>query len=306
MNEKKTLETNLDPEVEKIRDQIINKIGDKPLDEVNKIIKKLLMENMDETMRLAALAARVKIIRGKISLLYDNKVKINEKNVTQEKKFDKPIEEPKDNKWVRLKMLEACEVNGKQIDKDVILDVKEEDSKLLIEAKKAELVDDDVIEKEKPKQKIEEMHDKKEESLKSQMKQDIQTEKKENTENPANKNLQESSKGNEETENKIEAENKNETEKKNLMDQHLEKDSKFNDEVGKTKDVEAEESQKDKVQETDKSQTDGIKDNKEAKIEEDKEAKTEEVKEAKIEENKEVIRDETKDNTEEGKPEQKS
>ena len=34
--------------------------------------------------------------------------------------------------------------------------------------------------------------------------------------------------------------------------------------------------------------------------------KTEEVKEAKIEENKEVIREETKDNTEEGKPEQKS
>ena len=77
MNEKNELNTNLDPEVEKIRDQIISKIGNKPLDEVNQIIKKLLMENMDETMRLAALAARVKIIRGKISLLYDNKIEIN-------------------------------------------------------------------------------------------------------------------------------------------------------------------------------------------------------------------------------------
>ena len=37
-------------------------------------------------------------------------------------------------------MLEAGEVNGKQIDKDVILDVKEEDSKILINAKKAEIV----------------------------------------------------------------------------------------------------------------------------------------------------------------------
>ena len=41
MNEKNVLNTNLDPEVEKIRDQIISKIGDKPLDEVNQIIKKL-------------------------------------------------------------------------------------------------------------------------------------------------------------------------------------------------------------------------------------------------------------------------
>ena len=40
MNEKNELNTNLDPEVEKIRDQIISKIGDKPLEEVNKIIKK--------------------------------------------------------------------------------------------------------------------------------------------------------------------------------------------------------------------------------------------------------------------------
>ena len=40
MNEKNELNTNLDPEVEKIRDQIISKIGDKHLDEVNQIIKK--------------------------------------------------------------------------------------------------------------------------------------------------------------------------------------------------------------------------------------------------------------------------
>ena len=138
MNEKNELNTNLDPEVEKIRDQIISKIGDKPLEEVNKIIKKLLMENMDETMRLAALAARVKIIRGKISLLYDNKIELNKPKQPAKKKSDeKPI--IKEEKWVRIKMLESGEVNGKQIDKDVILDVKEEDSKILINAKKAEI-----------------------------------------------------------------------------------------------------------------------------------------------------------------------
>merc|ERR1712070_1035563 len=114
MNEKNVLNTNLDPEVEKIRDQIISKIGDKPLDEVNQIIKKLLMENMDETMRLAALAARVKIIRSKISLLYDDKMEINKPKTKQPAK-ETPVEKPntKEEKWVRIKMLESGEVNGK-------------------------------------------------------------------------------------------------------------------------------------------------------------------------------------------------
>ena len=141
MTENRTFETNLDPEVEKIRDQIISKIGDKPLEEVNKIIKKLLMENMDETMRLAALAARVKIIRGKIALLYDRKVQIKPNLKTKIPTEEKIIESKRnETRWVRIKMLEAGEVNGKQIDKDVILDVKEEDSKILIDAKKAEII----------------------------------------------------------------------------------------------------------------------------------------------------------------------
>ena len=42
MDEKNAFNTDLDPEVIKIRDKIISKIGDKPLEEVNSIIKKLL------------------------------------------------------------------------------------------------------------------------------------------------------------------------------------------------------------------------------------------------------------------------
>ena len=51
MNEKNNLETDLDPEVIKVRDKIISKIGDKPLEEVNTIIKKLLNEQMDEVKK---------------------------------------------------------------------------------------------------------------------------------------------------------------------------------------------------------------------------------------------------------------
>ena len=137
MNEKNNLENDLDPEVIKVRDKLITKIGDKPLEEVNSIIKKLLNEQMDEVTRIGALAARLKIIRSKIDLLYERKVKINKEPVvkpTNDKKEDKVSSE---EQWVRVKMLEIGDVNGKQIDKGVVLDVKEEDAQKLIDAKKA-------------------------------------------------------------------------------------------------------------------------------------------------------------------------
>ena len=211
MNEKNELNTNLDPEVEKIRDQIISKIGDKPLDEVNQIIKKLLMENMDETMRLAALAARVKIIRGKISLLYDNKIEIN-------KPKPKPVEQKsdektniKEEKWVRIKMLESGEVNGKQIDKDVILDVKEEDSKILINAKKAEIVVEKSEKSDKPDlTKKADIDPEKKASVKT----DNQEEAKESK---SDKNINEAEQNNEDTN------------KKDLLDKHAKKEEDSKD-----------------------------------------------------------------------------
>ena len=211
MNEKNELNTNLDPEVEKIRDQIISKIGDKPLDEVNQIIKKLLMENMDETMRLAALAARVKIIRGKISLLYDNKIEINKpkpKSVEQKSDEKTNIE---GEKWVRIKMLESGEVNGKQIDKDVVLDVKEEDSKILINAKKAEIV------VEKPEQANKPDLTKKAD-VDPEKKESVKTENKEKAkESKSDKNTNEAEQNNEDTN------------KKDLLDKHAKKEEDSKD-----------------------------------------------------------------------------
>ena len=106
MDEKNAFDSELDPEIIKVRDKIISKIGDKPLDEVNSIIKKLLNESMDEVTRLGALAARLKIIRSKIDLLYDRKVEIkpqNIKNPPQAK--EEKVEEKKkeEEKWVRIK-----------------------------------------------------------------------------------------------------------------------------------------------------------------------------------------------------------
>ena len=213
MNEKNELNTNLDPEVEKIRDQIISKIGDKPLDEVNQIIKKLLMENMDETMRLAALAARVKIIRGKISLLYDNKIEIN-----KPKPQPKPVQQKSDEKtniegekWVRIKMLESGEVNGKQIDKDVVLDVKEKDSKILINAKKAEIVVEKPEQANKPDlTKKADVDPEKKESVKTDNKEKAK-------ESKSDKNTNEAEQNNEDTN------------KKDLLDKHAKKEEDSKD-----------------------------------------------------------------------------
>ena len=58
MDDKITLNTELDPEVVKVRDKIISKIGDKPLDEVNSIIKKLLNDQSDEVTRLESFGSQ--------------------------------------------------------------------------------------------------------------------------------------------------------------------------------------------------------------------------------------------------------
>ena len=64
--------------------------------------------------------------------------------VQKEEKSEPLPEKSDDEKWVRVKMIETGEVNGKQIDKGVILDVKEEDGSKLVEAKKAEIVEENI------------------------------------------------------------------------------------------------------------------------------------------------------------------
>ena len=248
MNEKNNLENDLDPEVIKVRDKIITKIGDKPLEEVNSIIKKLLNEQMDEVTRIGALAARLKIIRSKIDLLYERKVKINKEPVskpTPEKKEDKVTVE---EQWVRVKMVETGDVNGKQIDKGVVLDVKEDDAQKLIDAKKA------ILDVEKPK-KEEPVESKTEETVESKTEEPVESKTEEKPESKAEqqselkteetvekKNDQEVAQENKATEKKEDSKEENSTGekkedqvgKKDLLELHKEKeDQKDSDEVDK-------------------------------------------------------------------------
>jgi len=178
------LNDELDPEIIKIRDKIISKIGNKPLDEVNEIIKKLLNDQMDENTRLGVLAARLKIIRQKIEMLYENKPRINVTPRVNSENIDK-VEEPNKNKvtkqkeeWIRVKLLEACDIEGKSIDKDVILDVKKSDGEKLIKSKKAEEVKNSETNNEDVKKDEKKEPEQKQKEIKSNSKKEEEKEKK--------------------------------------------------------------------------------------------------------------------------------
>ena len=178
------LNDELDPEIIKIRDKIITKIGNKPLDEVNEIIKKLLNDQMDENTRLGVLAARLKIIRQKIEMLYENKPRkratpqINQENINKVEEPNKNKEPKQKEEWIRVKLLEACDIDGKSIDKDVILDVKKSDGEKLIKSKKAEEVKNSETNNEDVKKDEKKEPEQKQKEIKSNSKKEEEKEKK--------------------------------------------------------------------------------------------------------------------------------
>ena len=68
---------NLAPEIIKMRDALLERIGDKPLNEVGQIVNEILLNETNNVNRLAALAARVKILKDKINKPEINYTEIN-------------------------------------------------------------------------------------------------------------------------------------------------------------------------------------------------------------------------------------
>ena len=138
----------LAPETIQVRDKIIDKFGDKPLVEMNEFVKNFLRSETDPLNRLGAMAARVFILRHRISIVAseeydDKKASINEvpeyqdqnsqsSNENSEKDFAKDLGE-----WVRLKITESSEINGVRFPEGVVIDVKNSDALRLLESKKA-------------------------------------------------------------------------------------------------------------------------------------------------------------------------
>ncbi len=139
----------LAPETIEVRDKIIDKFGDKPLIEMNEFVKNFLRSETDPLNRLGAMAARVYILRHRISIVASEKFDDKEALIT-EVKIEETDQKSKImegtaatefaedlGEWVRLRIVESSEVNGVRFPEGVIIDVKNSDALKLLESKKA-------------------------------------------------------------------------------------------------------------------------------------------------------------------------
>ena len=147
----------LSPTSIRVRDAIIEKFIDKSLDELNIFLTSALDTERDESKRIGILAARVYILRTRISKIIEfnqnsmipsiDDITPNEL-VNKLQPFDEPIisDEPlaKDinhlEEWNELLTLEDGEINGVRIPRGVAITVGRDDASRLIETGKAELI----------------------------------------------------------------------------------------------------------------------------------------------------------------------
>ena len=148
----------LAPETIKIRDALIEKFSDKPIEDLNIFIDDALIVEKDEFKRLGLLAARVHILRQRVLTLKafnrdDTMEKIPSVQLTPpgDQFLDPNISieddhhEENDNitEWQTLKMIEPGEVNGVRFFKGTIIDASAKDADRLISSGKAIVVDND-------------------------------------------------------------------------------------------------------------------------------------------------------------------
>ena len=142
----------LSPVTIAVRDKVIEKFADQPLDEMNNSVKNLLTHEEDEQKRLGILAARVYILRQRIAniargdqerVITSASPKADNLMPSDTNATDGATNEPETNEWTRLRILDDCEVNGVRFPKTVIIDVKSEDAEKLISSGKAELATED-------------------------------------------------------------------------------------------------------------------------------------------------------------------
>lgn len=141
--------TELSPLTIAVRDKVIEKFSDQPLEAMNEAIKKLLNQEKDEQKRLGILAARVYILRQRIVRLSEtgNELVVGSKSPTADdtvapESNEDAGDEVAAREWTRIRIIEDCEVNGVRFPQSVIVDVKTPDAERLVENGKAEVIDE--------------------------------------------------------------------------------------------------------------------------------------------------------------------
>ncbi|XDZ64920.1 hypothetical protein AB8880_08270 [Alphaproteobacteria bacterium LSUCC0684] len=154
-------QSNLSAATIKVRDAVIQKCEGKDLEEMNLFVKQLLEHETNEQKRLGVLAARVYLLREKISFLlgleFDDAsaahirsrhssmvdgTPVNE-TASSEDSASEHAPEGKDSEWMRVRILKDAEVNHVRFPAGVVIDALTADARKLIDAGKAEKISSD-------------------------------------------------------------------------------------------------------------------------------------------------------------------
>ena len=154
---------NLAPEILKMRDALLERIKGKSLKEVAEIVNEILLNETNNINRLAALSARVQVLRDFTKREFNLNKNINsiKKDVNKENIEEKEVEQnlpiennttEKNNEvenWVRVEMIKSGIVNGVRFPEGVVIDVSEKDAKKLVEDGLVKIVENTNNENEK-------------------------------------------------------------------------------------------------------------------------------------------------------------
>ncbi|MBL6766666.1 MAG: hypothetical protein ISQ18_00950 [Candidatus Micropelagos sp.] len=152
LSDNKSKMMRLSPEIIEIRDKIVDKLEGESLKDIRAKIREFLANEKNEETRLAALAARIVLLRRFISELSENQALLAEEEMSdlenESLDYDDDFEEDYDsddfdvdNQWKRLRIIEDCEVNGVRFPAGIQIDVKLIDAERLLEAGQAEIIE---------------------------------------------------------------------------------------------------------------------------------------------------------------------
>ncbi len=141
----------LSPEIVAIRSKLIDACDGKTFSETIEFLKQLLEKEQDEQKRLGILAARVLVLRQRVSHIQEKEdasqsslfaaQKLDQNVGDDENYLDNEDRTEDDASWVRLRITENSIVKGVRFPKGVIVDVHHEEADALIEAGKAEVIE---------------------------------------------------------------------------------------------------------------------------------------------------------------------
>ena len=141
----------LSPEIVAIRTKLIEACDGKTFADTIEFLKQLLNKEEDEQKRLGILAARVLVLRQRVSHIQEKEdasdtsqfVALTQSVVDDDDEKDTEDEaDASDNEsWIRVRITENSIVKGVRFPKGVIVDVHHEEADALIEAGKAEVIE---------------------------------------------------------------------------------------------------------------------------------------------------------------------